>query len=338
MSDGVRVRVSLPTAPVYTPSVPSAHASSHAAGHSDAISPASIGADPAGSAAAAQAAAIAACPAETTTTIGNLIAGAAAKTAPVSADKLCISDSAASNLLKQISPSSLLDLLASVGATKILRFPTWPAGAGFLLPALAASGNQASRSGGVVTINATAHGIPTTLYNGFRIFYPGSASLAAGWYDSITSITTNTILFTAAGADFGLENVNGGNPYTTTTDFCSLTVPANTLRDMSSVALKHRRAGGTTAAIKQVALAFGGTALSTQNATNSPYGNFKLGFDCYGTTKQVGTANAEGIQSSVAMLTAARDVTQDQTLTLRGQCNASGDFLAVYSAFVEVTP
>ena len=83
-----------------------------------------VGADPAGSAAAAQAfaiqranhtgtqlaatisdfnsAALAAAPAETTTTIGSLLNGATAKTTPVDADVMGLSDSAASNIWKKV--------------------------------------------------------------------------------------------------------------------------------------------------------------------------------------------------------------------------------------------
>jgi len=59
------------------------------------------------------AAAQTAAPAETTTTIGNLIGGAAAKTTPVDADMIGISDSAASNAVKKFTFANLKTWLGS---------------------------------------------------------------------------------------------------------------------------------------------------------------------------------------------------------------------------------
>ena len=59
------------------------------------------------------AAAQAAAPAETTTTIGNLIGGAAAKTTPVDADMIGVSDSAASNVVKKFTFANLKTWLGS---------------------------------------------------------------------------------------------------------------------------------------------------------------------------------------------------------------------------------
>lgn len=62
------------------------------------------------------AAALAAAPAETTTTIGTLIAGATDKATPVDADNVALSDSAASNILKRLSWGSIKTTLASIFA------------------------------------------------------------------------------------------------------------------------------------------------------------------------------------------------------------------------------
>ena len=129
---------------------------------------------------------------------------------------------------------------------QIRRFNDWPS-LGFLLASLVA-GATAARTSGVVTVTATAHGITTgATYVGYRYFYPGSSSLAAGWYDSILTIPdANTLTFSAAGADFGSESVNGGAAYTSATDTISMIIPGNTLRDQSKLRIHHARSGGTT--------------------------------------------------------------------------------------------
>lgn len=77
----------------------------------------------------------------------------------------------------------------------VVKFPDFRKS---LLASLVVS-STAARTSDIVTVTATAHGITTgTTYVGFRFFYPGSPSLAAGWYDSIVSIPdANTITFNA---------------------------------------------------------------------------------------------------------------------------------------------
>ena len=218
----------------------------------------------------------------------------------------------------------------------ILKFP------GFkkcLLASLAASGNQASRTSNIVTITATAHGIPTgSTYVGFRFFYPGSASLAAGWYDSILTIPdANTLTFSAAGADFGSESVNGGAAYTSAADTISMIIPGNTLRDQSKLRIHHARSGGTTAAAKSVQGWFGGSSVCGLNASATPNTEALISFRCYGTTKQIGSSvNSEGTLGAVAFTTITKDITVDQTLMLRLSVGSPADFVILLAANVEI--
>jgi len=210
----------------------------------------------------------------------------------------------------------------------ILKFP------GFkkcLLASLAASGNQASRTSNIVTITATAHGIPTgSTYVGFRFFYPGSASLAAGWYDSITDVQTNTISFNAPGANFGSENVNGGVAYTTQTFFPGFAVvPANFITDLSVISIVSNMGGGTTAATKTWRPAINGTTLSgiSGNAyafsvrealliamTPTTMGMFAVG------------TNLNGVVQGTF------DRTTESTITVAGTVSAAADFIVCFNA------
>ena len=221
---------------------------------------------------------------------------------------------------------------------QIRRFNNWPS-LGFLLASLVA-GATASRTSGVVTVTATARGITTgTTYVGCRYFYPGSPSLAAGWYDSILTIPdANTLTFSAAGADFGSESVNGGAAYTTATDAASLVIPGNTLKDQSRVKLAHLRDGSTPATQKTVTLVFGGSAAALFNAASSSRGDVSLSFRCLGTNKQVACSTVnEGNMTSGALTVLTKDITQDQTLTLRLTVASAQDCLVIPSAHVELT-
>ena len=222
----------------------------------------------------------------------------------------------------------------------IKRFPTWPANTGILLASLVAS-STASRTSNVVTITATGHGITTgTTYVGFRFYYPGSASLTAGWYDSILSIPdANTITFSAAGADFGSESVNSAAAWTTATDLISTTIAGNTLRDGSRVALRSIRDGGTGAINKTLAVTYGGSVATSHIVSSSPRVDGALSFHCRGSAKQVGMGNAvEGNSSGTGMIVLTKDITADQAITVRGTVAAASDFIALWDAFMEITP
>ena len=95
----------------------------------------------------------------------------------------------------------------------------------------------AARASNVVTITATAHGVPNT-YNGFRFYYPGSPTLAAGWVDNITVVDANTITFPSTGANFSSESVNAGAAYVTATNISTpFMIPAGMVTDSSHIRL-----------------------------------------------------------------------------------------------------
>ncbi len=156
----------------------------------------------------------------------------------------------------------------------VLKFPGFRKS---LLASLVTS-STASRTSNIVTITATAHGIPTgATYVGFRFFYPGSPSLTAGWYDSIVSIPdANTITFNAAGANFSSESVNGAVAYTTLTSFISTTIPADFLTLGSQLSLRFLRGGDTTAATKALRSLFDAQLFGLSNATTGPFGSLQI--------------------------------------------------------------
>jgi len=83
-----------------------------------------------------------------------------------------------------------------------------------LLASLVAS-STAECTSGVVTVTATSHGIPASNLDGAEFYFPGSASLAAGWYASFYRSSADVVTFSAPGVpDFTSESVNGGSAFT----------------------------------------------------------------------------------------------------------------------------
>jgi hypothetical protein len=214
----------------------------------------------------------------------------------------------------------------------ILKFP------GFkkcLLASLAASGNQASRTSNIVTITATAHGIPTgSTYVGFRFFYPGSASLAAGWYDSITDVQTNTISFNAPGANFGSENVNGGVAYTTLTDVASLTVPAAFMSPGTNMSLVGYSGGDTTSATKQIRTYLNTLNVHTHGVTTTPFVRFQGSNILVEGGKSYGHSGFDNLSSVTEYL---QNITlgADGTLLVKASLSAASAF--IYIPTMELT-
>lgn len=200
-----------------------------------------------------------------------------------------------------------------------------------LLASLVVS-STAARTNGLVTVTATGHGIPTgTTYSGFRFFYPGSPSLAAGWYDSIVSIPdANTLTFTAPGPDFASESVNGAAAYTTiTTVPGQFVIPAGSLIDDSVVRVSVVGGGGTTGATKSVRPVINGSSLSIAAATGFPFCTrdweiFSLSQTSLGCTFIQYNGAASSFTSAVV------DKTKDITVQLSVSVLASGDFMVLY--------
>ena len=223
------------------------------------------------------------------------------------------------------------------GGPLIYRYPDWPENTGCLLGSLVAF-STAARTSNVVTVTATGHGITTgATYVGFRFYYPGSPSLTAGWYDSILTIPdANTITFSAPGADFGSESINGGAAWTTLTTILTLTILGNTLRDGSKLTLCSFRTSDNTATTKTVSAAFGSSQFAFLSQTVNPNQEARFILRAVGTNKQFGVLAAGEGSASTTLATLTKDTTTDQDITLRGTLSAASAFLVLYGAHVEI--
>ena len=213
----------------------------------------------------------------------------------------------------------------------ILKFPGFRKS---LLASLVVS-STASRTSDIVTITATAHGVPTgATYIGFRFFYPGSAGLAAGWYDSITDVQTNTISFNAPGANFGSQSVNAAAAYTTLTSVTSTTIPANTFKSGSKVTSNLFRSGDTTATTKNLRNLFGGQQLGLSGGTSNPYGTHRVSI-YFEDGFALSVASQDGVLSN-SLSRVAMDLSVDQTFGISGSVSAAAGFIALHNASLEI--
>lgn len=204
-----------------------------------------------------------------------------------------------------------------------------------LLASLVAN-STASRTSDIVTVTATAHGIPTgTTYVGFRFFYPGSAGLTAGWYDSIVSIPdANTITFNAPGANFGSQSVNGAAAYTTLTSVSAFSIAAGFLKPFSRITFVYFRSGDTTATTKNIRNIINGSQMGLSLATTTPHGTHRVTVALEGGFMMSSASQDQTLSTSFPM--GALDVSADNTFGFSASLSAAGAFVAIHNASMEI--
>lgn len=220
------------------------------------------------------------------------------------------------------------------GLIRYMRFPGFRKS---LLASLVAN-TTASRTDGLVTVAATAHGITTgATYVGFRFFYPGSANLAAGWYDSIVEVANaNTLTFTAPGPDFASESVNGAAAYTTLTAITSVVIPGGTIRPYSRITSNLFRSGDTTPTTKNIRNVFAGSQVGLSTAYERSTGTHRMTVNIEGDPDRIAATSAQDGTLFGALALSAASMRADQVFGLSGNVTAAAGFLALHNATLEI--
>lgn len=150
---------------------------------------------------------------------------------------------------------------------KIFKFPDFA-------PSIFASlvaGSTYGQSGTTVTVAATAHGLPT-IKNGYRIFWPGSAAIAAGWYSNFQYVDVNTFTFTNPTE----QTIASGTALTATLPYTGMatyvagfTLPANTVSPSGLISVRLAKSGDTLTASKYSLLYIAGISRNSALATSA---------------------------------------------------------------------
>lgn len=206
-----------------------------------------------------------------------------------------------------------------------------------LLASLVASSTAACTSG-VVTVTATAHLIPATSFNGYSFYYPGSASLAAGWYSNFSRTGADTVTFSAPlSADFASESVNAGAAFTSEVTYESLVIPANTCVSGDRVSFPVWRASNSTAGTKTNRFKINSNTVTVASSvsTTSIIGASDFSFTFDSSTTAIGHTNNTGALGNTLTRVAA-DTATDLTITATGQISAAAMYLAVIIAKLRI--
>ena len=206
---------------------------------------------------------------------------------------------------------------------------------GYIVPAhQAANAATWSQSGTVVTVTSTAHTIPATTYDGYKVYFSSATTtgmpLAAGLYENFTRTGTGTYTFTVPAT---LSQTATGTATTNTTETVipdlTSAMPANTMGATSklkyTVASSNNNNGGT----KTVKLYVSTAVLGTITTTTAIFGNMATDywFNRNSLAKNV-------VQSTGASTTIDMGAAQDITVSVTN--SAADQFVAVDSVIVEL--
>lgn len=200
------------------------------------------------------------------------------------------------------------------------------------------AGTTAVCTSGVVTVTATAHAITAGGYDGYQIYYPGSPSLAAGFYENLTVVDVNSFTFSAPlSPNFLSESVNGGAAMTTEVTVASVDIPANTFRIGDFVEALLFRRHSTTAGTKLTNLYYGTSNVgdSSSSSTATVYGIPNMIFVCEKQTTQRGVRGLPGAYTASAR-SGNMDIGSDKTLSMAHSLTAASDWIMTYGCKMRV--
>ena len=203
------------------------------------------------------------------------------------------------------------------------------------------NGSTAVQSDSTVTVTATAHGIPATVHDGWKVWYPGSANIDAGWYSNFAYLSANTFSFTANDSKtVASQSVNSGAAVTAYVEFYKLTLPGGTLGKNGRATANIFKFPDTTANTKSQRVYFGGSVVSANIAvTAAASGMFRYTFSNMNSeAKQRGSQGQDGAGSIAPnnIYTITIDSTQDQVVSIQASNSAGGGFFAIQYADLEV--
>lgn len=204
-----------------------------------------------------------------------------------------------------------------------------------LLASLSASSTAACTSG-VVTVTATAHGIVATAFDGFEFYYPGSPSLAAGWYAGFTRTSADACTFSAPlAADFTSESINSGAAMVGEITVASIVLPPYTMMpgDIVRAILACNQDGTTNTKTQRIRL--GGVVLCSAvitTATSSYIG--ALSFSVISNTKHFGVSREHNLSSTEIYGTV--DISTSLTLSVTNQLSAAGSYTGLSSLKLDI--
>lgn len=204
------------------------------------------------------------------------------------------------------------------------------------------SGATYGQAGNLVTVTAAGHGIPATR-NGYRIFWPESAAIPAGWYNNLNVVDANTFTFQNATSQTVAPGtaITGALPYLSPVACGSITIPAGTLSSNGSIKINVLR-GGDTASTKLMRVHLNGVVAADQSTSTTSYGAASFTIARMGSLGTAGMRLPDGSTFGSGNYTvsnaSANFDSADVVLQVRFNLVAAAGWGSVDGLFLEVFP
>ena len=286
---------------------------------------------------------LAAAPAETVTTVGNLIGGATTKATLASTDLLGVADSAASNVLKSVAPQALLSLLNKLGVAK----PFWMSGIPFVMPAGDGGSTGLSFTGvrGVFTMSSAILSGVSGILGGCYMYLPAGAGGigSSGLYWAVFNDDTNGEVYnttyvpgtgtpTWQNSPTAFGNLTAGRITQTTSEItvASCSWSGNSLGVNGTLRVSWKQIANSSANGKQFAFKVGSTFLAYMSITTASLDSDKEAIiqNSGRTDRQIVTRKNDGIGASTTSYNGdglTLDTTVDQTISMTIKLTANTD-------------
>ena len=201
------------------------------------------------------------------------------------------------------------------------------------------AGATAVQLGNTVTITSTAHGcVGSTAKNGYRFYYPGSASIAAGWYGGFVWVDANTVRFTNPTAQtVGSESVNGGAAFTAQVTVCSATIEGGSIGANGKFRVNLLRDGDTSAQLKRVLAYMSATNIAYVALQTTPVIEQDITVRNIGSESVQRFSTVQDGATYPALILASKDTALDQDISIAASLAAAGCWLSIVSTEYEVT-
>ena len=201
------------------------------------------------------------------------------------------------------------------------------------------TGTTAAQAGSTVTVTVvTAHGIPATTYDGWKVWYPGSANIDAGWYSDFAYLSANTFSFTANDSKtVASQSVNGGVFVSAYVEFYRAMIPGSIIGKNGRITCKVFRGGDSSVGTKTLRINFGGVVIGAHTTVSSPNVIYKYSlFNHNSEAKQRAMNNPETLPSASANNASTVDTTQEQAYYLTMALSSAGQYATLVYAELEV--
>lgn len=212
-----------------------------------------------------------------------------------------------------------------------------------IISALAVS-STVSQSDTTVTVTVggaspVPHGI-TAAKNGYRYYYPGSASIPAGWYMGWAYVSASVFSFTApAPATVAVEPVNSGAIFTATVTVCNANIPGGMFVPNGRLSVTYMRSGDVLTGARALKLLYGGAQLGQdiRSTATTAYGTASITIHSINSTSQICAGAVQDFSAgSSGAIVASVDQSLDKLLTLSMGVAASQQWMSLDSAKVDI--